>query len=155
MTHFFFFYWPQQWHMEVPWLWVKSELQLHVYTTATTAKDLSCIYDLHQSLGQCGILTYWVRPGINHKSSWVLGRFFPNKPQWELSVLFIFSIIISIIFLGKYFFWTSGFFLSHFKFWYCLSVCVSVCPMLKYNNFTNFIHKYKPQHYGTSIWTNI
>ena len=38
------------WHMEVPRLEVKLELQLPVYTTATVMWDPSCIYDLHRSL---------------------------------------------------------------------------------------------------------
>ena len=40
------------WHMEVPGLGVKSELQLQVYTTATAMLDLSHACDLHCSLTQ-------------------------------------------------------------------------------------------------------
>ena len=43
-------------HMEVPGLWVKSELQLPAYTTATAMPDPSCICKLHHSLWQCQIL---------------------------------------------------------------------------------------------------
>ena len=43
-------------HMEVPGLWVKSELQLPAYTTATATPALSCICDLYHSLWQCWIL---------------------------------------------------------------------------------------------------
>ena len=43
---FFFFLGLHKWHMEVPRLGVKSELQLPAYTTATATLDLSCIWDL-------------------------------------------------------------------------------------------------------------
>ena len=44
------------WHTEVPRLGVESELQLLAYTIATAVQNLSCICDLHHSLGQCQIL---------------------------------------------------------------------------------------------------
>ena len=44
------------WHMEVPKLRVKSELQLPAYITDTAMWDLSCIFRLHQSSHQCQIL---------------------------------------------------------------------------------------------------
>ena len=43
-------------HMEVPRLGVKSELQLLAYTTATAMQDLSHICDLHHSSQQHQIL---------------------------------------------------------------------------------------------------
>ena len=43
------------WHMEVPRLGVKSELQLPAYTTATAMQDLSHVCDLHHSTRQCQI----------------------------------------------------------------------------------------------------
>ena len=42
--------------MKVPRLEVELELQLLDYTTAKVMWDLSCISDLHSSLGQCQIL---------------------------------------------------------------------------------------------------
>jgi len=42
--------------MEVPWLEVKSELQLQAYTTAMSTQDPSHICDLHCSLQQGWIL---------------------------------------------------------------------------------------------------
>ena len=44
------------WHVGVPRLGVRSELQLPAYTTATTTRDLSCIWDLHHSSWQRLIL---------------------------------------------------------------------------------------------------
>ena len=44
------------WHMEVPGLGVKSELQLLAYSIATAMPDLSHICDLDCSLWQCQIL---------------------------------------------------------------------------------------------------
>ena len=50
---FFFFFFsflgPHPWHMGVPRLGVKSELQLLVYTTATATPDPSLVCDLHHS----------------------------------------------------------------------------------------------------------
>ena len=47
---------PHPWHMEVPKLGIKSELQLWVHTTVTETPDLSCICDLHCSSWQYQIL---------------------------------------------------------------------------------------------------
>ena len=44
------------WHMEVPRLGVKLELQLPAYATAMAMWDPSCICDLHCSSKQHGIL---------------------------------------------------------------------------------------------------
>ena len=53
---FFLYYGPHPWHMEVPRLGVKLELQLPVYTRATATPDPSRIFDLHHSSQQCRIL---------------------------------------------------------------------------------------------------
>ena len=50
----FCFLGPHPWHMEVPGLGIKSELQRPVYATATS--DLSRVCDLHHSSWQCWIL---------------------------------------------------------------------------------------------------
>ena len=42
--------WPHLWHMDVPRLGVKSELQLPAYTTAMPMQDPSHTYDLCLSL---------------------------------------------------------------------------------------------------------
>ena len=44
------------WHMEVPRLGVKSELQLPAYATVTATPDPSCIYNLHHRSWQHRIL---------------------------------------------------------------------------------------------------
>ena len=49
---FFFFLKPHLQHMEVLGLGVKSQLQLHAYTTATATMDLSSTCDLRYSLRQ-------------------------------------------------------------------------------------------------------
>ena len=46
---FFFFLGPHSWHMEVPRLGIKLELQLPAYTTVTAMQDLSYICNLHHS----------------------------------------------------------------------------------------------------------
>ena len=52
----FFFLGLHLWHMEVPRLGVKLDLQLPVYTTATATQDLSSIGSLHCSSRQCRML---------------------------------------------------------------------------------------------------
>ena len=52
----FVFLGPHLWHMEVPRLGVKLELQLPAYTTAAAVLDPSCICDLYHSLWQHWIL---------------------------------------------------------------------------------------------------
>ena len=47
---------PRSWHMVVPRLGVKSELQLLAYTIATETQDPSHICDLYHSSRQCQIL---------------------------------------------------------------------------------------------------
>ena len=61
--------------MEVPRLGVKLELQLPAYTTATGTQDLSCICDLHHSLGQRQILNPLSEARDQTPSSWILVRF--------------------------------------------------------------------------------
>ena len=58
------------WDIEVPRLGVKLELQVPAYTTVTAMPDLSCVYDLNPAHHNAGSLTHWVRPGIEHASSW-------------------------------------------------------------------------------------
>ena len=53
---FFCFLGLHLWHVEVPRLGVKSELQLPAYATATATPDQSCICDLHHSSRQRWIL---------------------------------------------------------------------------------------------------
>uniref|UniRef100_A0A8D0PQP5 Uncharacterized protein n=1 Tax=Sus scrofa TaxID=9823 RepID=A0A8D0PQP5_PIG len=53
---FICFFGPHPWHIEVPRLGVKSELQLPAYATATATQDLSHVCDLHHSSRQRRIL---------------------------------------------------------------------------------------------------
>ena len=55
-SFFFDFLGSYLWHMEVPRLGVQPELQLPACATATAMKDLSCVFELHQSSQQCWIL---------------------------------------------------------------------------------------------------
>ena len=72
---FFCFSGMHPWHMEVPRLGVKLELQLQAYTTAIAAPDPSRICDLHSSQ-QCWILNPLsearVQTHILIYTSWVL-----------------------------------------------------------------------------------
>ena len=56
------------WHMEVPRLEIKSELQPLAYATATATPDSSYTCDLRHSSWQCQILN----PGIESASFWTL-----------------------------------------------------------------------------------
>jgi len=47
------------WHTEVPRLGVELELELPAYTTATATPDPSCIFSLHLSSQQHGILFFF------------------------------------------------------------------------------------------------
>ena len=58
MSLFFPFLSPHLWHVGIPGLGVKSELQLLAYTTATGMPDQSHILDQHHSLWQHQIFTY-------------------------------------------------------------------------------------------------
>ena len=63
--HFFFFFFlgPHPWHVEVPRLGVKSEVQLPSYATATATQDLSRICNLHHSSQQHQILNPLIEAG--------------------------------------------------------------------------------------------
>ena len=54
---FFFFFFLQSylWHMEVPMLGVKSELQLPAYATVMIMQDQSQVCDLYHSSWHCGM----------------------------------------------------------------------------------------------------
>ena len=56
MVFSFFFLGLHPWHMQVPRLGVKLELQLLVCTTVTATRDLSRICELHHSSWQCRIV---------------------------------------------------------------------------------------------------
>ena len=89
--------------MEVPRLRVKLE---PAYAAATATPDPSRVCDLHTADHNAGFLTYWARPGIEPRSSWILVAFITTELQWELqeelllevgeetSVLTLFIIII-------------------------------------------------------------
>ena len=53
------------WHMEVPRLGVKSELQLPAYATATATRDPSHIFDPHHSSQQS-----WILNPLNEAREW-------------------------------------------------------------------------------------
>ena len=72
---FFFFcsLWSYLWDMEIPRLGVESELQLPLYTTATATGIWAASVTYTTAHTSAEPLTYWVRPGIEPKSSWILG----------------------------------------------------------------------------------
>ena len=69
---FFFFLGPHLWHMEVPRLGVKLELQLPAYTTATASWDPSSAATYTTAHSNSGSLTHWTKPGTT--TSWILVR---------------------------------------------------------------------------------
>ena len=77
LSPFFFFFFLAflglyPWHMEVPRLGVKPELQLPAYTTATIPPDPSGVFDHTTAHGNTRSLTHWARPGSHLASSWLL-----------------------------------------------------------------------------------
>ena len=82
---FFVFLGLHPWHMEVPSLGVKSELQLPAYATATATPDPSCVCDSHHSSQHQGIFNTQ-RPGIKPTSSWTLVGFVTTEPPRELQI---------------------------------------------------------------------
>ena len=63
--YLFCFLGPNLWHMEVPRLGVKSELQLLAYTTAITTWDPTCVCNPHYSSQQC-----WILNPLNEARDW-------------------------------------------------------------------------------------
>ena len=89
---FFFFFFcslgSYLWHMEVPRLGVKSELQVPAYTTATAMPDLSHVSDLHHSSWQC----FNTLSGAGDQTRILMDTsgFVFAEPQWELQILIVF-----------------------------------------------------------------
>ena len=79
----FFLLWLYLWHMEVPRLRVKSELQLCSTIPAQQyqIRVASATYAIDCSSAR--FLTHWVRPGIEPTSSQRQYRVFNLQPQWE------------------------------------------------------------------------
>ena len=67
---------PYLWHMEVPRLEVKSDLQLPAYTTATATAtpDQSCICNLHHSSHQC-----WILNPLREARDWTHNLMVPSQ----------------------------------------------------------------------------
>ena len=63
------------WHLEVPRLGVKSELQMPATATAITMPDLSTSATYTTAHGNAGSSTHWARPGIEPASSWIIDLF--------------------------------------------------------------------------------
>ena len=80
----FFFLRLHPWHMQVPRLGVKLELQLLAYITAIATWDLSPVCDLHQAHGNARSLTHWARPEIKCVSSCIPVGFITAKSWREL-----------------------------------------------------------------------
>ena len=53
-------------------------------TTATETPDPSCIWPYTTAHGNAGSLIHWARPGVKHKSSWILVGFITTEPRREL-----------------------------------------------------------------------
>ena len=85
------------WHMEVPRLGIKLELQLLAH-------------------GNAGSLTHWERPGIESASLWIPVGFITTEPWWEFWETYLFNRLrFSELFWGNYCLWTIVFYL-HYNF---------------------------------------
>jgi len=74
---------PYVWHMEVPRLGVKSEMQVPAYATATAMWDLSRHCNLITAHSNARSLTHSVRPGIE-PTSLLSAEVVTTEPQSEL-----------------------------------------------------------------------
>ena len=71
---------PHSQHMEVHRLWVQSELQLLVYTTAPATWDPSHVCNPHHTSQPCPIFNPLSEAMDHPTSSWILVRFVPTVP---------------------------------------------------------------------------
>ena len=70
------------WHVKVPRLEVKSELQGRIWAVSVTYTTAH---------GKTGSLTHWGRPGIEPASSWIIVRLAAAEPPQELMIVLIFK----------------------------------------------------------------
>jgi len=85
---------PPSWHMEVPRLGVKLELQLPAYTTPTAVQPAPQLM-----VTNTRSLTHWAKPGIKPKSSWILVGFVTIELQWELPIVFFILSCMSYLYV--------------------------------------------------------
>ena len=83
------------WHMEVPRLGVKSELELLAHTTATM-RDLSHICDLHHSSWQCQILNQLSEARIWTCVLMDTSQVHYAEPWWELCLIYFLYLVESL-----------------------------------------------------------
>ena len=76
-----------------PRLGVHLELQLLAYTQPQQCGIRAESLTYTTAHGNARSLTYWVWPGIEPVSSWILVRFVTNEPQQELPILFFFMAL--------------------------------------------------------------
>ena len=104
--HFFFFLELHSWHMEVPRLGVKSELQLLAYATVTATQESSCICDYTTAQGNARSLTHPARPGIEPTSLWILVGFINHWAMmgtpWFFLFCFVFDLYELLVYFGDY-----------------------------------------------------
>ena len=86
---FFFFLGLHPRHMEVPSLGVKSELQLRPTPQPQQHQIWATPVTHTTAHGNARSLTYWVRPGIEPVSSWMLVGLVTTEPEpwWELPTI--------------------------------------------------------------------
>ena len=85
---FSFFFFSFEYHTcgiwkEVPRLGAWSELQFPPRATATAMRDLSPVWDLHNSSRQCQILNPLSKAEVQPATSWFLVGFISAEPWWE------------------------------------------------------------------------
>ena len=113
LFYFFAFSGLHPWHMEVPRLGVKSELQLLAYTTATATRDLSCICDLYHSSQP-----RWILNSLNEARDWAHIFMDPSQVcqllSWEENSLSFLNKMTSLLRLYSL----------------CFQVKTTLCPLL-------------------------
>ena len=88
---FFCFLGPLPWHMEVPRLRVKWELQPQAYITATEMPIRTVSETYTTSHGSAGSLTHWGRPGIEPHNLMVTSQIYFRCATGEIPVVIFFT----------------------------------------------------------------
>ena len=79
-----------------------------------------------------GYLTYWARPGIKPKFSWILVEFVTTEPQWELLIfkIWYFKVILTFSTWVCLFLWILYYF--SFRIQYINHIYLSYCRRTSY-----------------------
>ena len=87
--------------MEVPRIWVESELQVLAYARGTATQDLSHVYDLHHSSRQCQILNP-LSEARDQTHNLMVPSQIPKEPWQELPIGLFLLLLPSLTAYGSF-----------------------------------------------------